>query len=279
MVVAANAPTTPPLGEPSIPNDVSHMNIQALIGKPTSNPPPSSACRAWLELQEVAPDLAQWGFGDDLGTYSQFHAYPIKAGQPTAIVNQTRFDTLPEPGNSCAAIAVYQVQNDWLLVHSDNGWYWIYCPLDRLIKFDPSTYKRSALYKWPFGSKPETEFFKGSQPNEPDLDGYVTYREIETIKPCKGELLRESPNLTSPSLGPVKGEYINLVSFSGDWVKVIEPKSILWQPHTVEGESRPILRVRWDQDRVGWIRWRIPGPIPGTFHVLLRGRAYFGYYD
>jgi len=279
VVVAASASPTPFQQESSTLNDVSQKDIQALIDKPTSSPPPASTCKAWLELQEVSPDLAQWGFGDDLGTYSRFHAYPVKAGEPTAVVNQTRFDTLPEPDNSCASIAVYYVQNDWLLVHSDLGWYWIYCPLDRLIKLDPSTYKSSALSKWPFGSKPETEFFKGSQTNGPDDDGYVTYREIDTIKPCKGEILRESPNPTSNSLGPVKGEYLQLVSFSGDWVKIIEPKNILWLPHTVEGESRPILRVRWNQNRIGWIRWRVPGPIPGTFHVLLRGRAYFGYYD
>lgn len=279
MVVAASASPAPFHQESSTLNGVSQKDIQALIDQPTSKPPPASACKAWLELQEVSPDLAQWGFGDDLGTYSQFHAYPIKAGEPTAIVNQTRFDTLPEPGNSCAAIAVYYIQNDWLLVHSDRGWYWIYCPLDRLIESDPSTYKKSALYKWPFGSKPEAEFFKGSQTSGPDDDGYVTYREIETIKPCKGEILRESPNSTSNSLGPVKGEYLQLVSINGDWVKVIEPKSVLWLPNTVEGESRPILRVLWNQNRVGWIRWRIPGPIPGTFHVLLKGRAYFGYYD
>ena len=151
--------------------------------------------------------------------------------------------------------------------------------MDRLIDLDPGNYRKDHLFKWPFALNPGPKIVSNSQIHNPDDDGYVTYHEIERIKPCRGEILREQPSEGSKSLGPVKGEYLQLISFSGDWVKVIEPLDISELPNIVEGESCPLLRIRWNQNRTGWIRWRIPGPIPGTFHVLLRGREYFGYYD
>ena len=161
----------------------------------------------------------------------------------------------------------------WCLIHSEHdGWIWVLARKDDAIG---SEYERNPLYSDLWKETPRLR----QNPPKTDAEGYVTYREIDTIQPCKGEFLRQRPDASSISLGPVKGEYLQLISFSGDWVQVIEPENIKWLPNMVQDEPHPLLRVRWNPKRTGWIRWRIPGPIPGTFHVLLRGTAYFGYYD
>lgn len=274
LVVAASAASAPSQQEISIPHDASKEDIQSLIDKPTSNPPSSSSCKAWLEVQEVSPDLAQWGFGDDLGTYSQFRAYPVRGGKPTTVSKLGRIDTLPEPANSCAPIAVYLIQDDWLLVHSDLGWYWIYCPLNRLAEMDSGNFRKDALSKWECKPKLETEYVY-DPPRKPD--DWIEYHGIARIKPVNGERLRSAPGLDSKDSGPVQTGYLRFLEFNGDWVKVQESLEIGWIPSAPDHSD--ILKVRWNPKRIGWIRWRIPGPIPGTFHQLFRGGERFGIID
>jgi hypothetical protein len=118
---------------------------------------------------------------------------------------------------------------------------------------------------------------EGPKHPDPDPQGWTTYSEIETIEPIPGEKLHAEPSLKSKDMGSVKGEYLKILKFKGDWVFVQEPSEIDWLP--VGEDHSDILKVRWNSKRQGWIRWQLPGPVPGSHRNRMRGKAYFGIID
>ena len=272
------APTTPsPIQKPTeVPPTKNEPESELVAGdpKPMPSPPPNSAIKDWLELKTVPSDLAIGHINNYDYDLRNLWLWRINDRRLDKFENRRDVDfdiwstAIPD-----GWIAVYKTVGQWCLIHSEHdGWLWVLARKDEAVG---SEYERNPLY---------SDLWKEIPRQRPQVkisvpEGYTTYREIDTIKPCEGELLREGPNTSSMSLGPVKGEYLNLLTFSGEWVQVMEPKNIEWVPNMVQDEPRPLLRIRWNPKRTGWIRWRIPGPIPGTFHVLLRGTAYFGDYD
>jgi len=127
----------------------------------------------------------------------------------------------------------------------------------------------------------------------PDAKGWTTYTEIEQIQPLPDEELRSGPSLESSSLGPLGSPIGNkreagapvemvplkLLKFRGDWVQVQEALEVGRDQAGMDEEHIPLLKVRWNAGRQGWIRWRVPGPIPSSWAIRLRGKAEFGIID
>lgn len=235
-------------------------------------PPPNSSIREWLELKNVPNDLAIGsldGYNNDL---SQLWIWIVDLAKFQRFGADLELDVIPPDQLSYGFIAVFYKNGPWLLTHSrSKGWVWVLLRENEL----GSQSIIEQTYEDHWYSLKEIEQTK----HKPDADGFVTYHDIYILEPFPGELLREAPSLDSKSYGPVKRKYLQLLSFNGEWVKVIESESISWLPNKVEGEDCPLLRIKWNSNRTGWIRWKIPGPIPGSFQVLFRGTESFGYYD
>jgi hypothetical protein len=276
--VVTAAPTTSPIVQkPAEGSQLKNEPTSSPIDegpRPIPSPPSNSTIKEWLDLRVVPSDLAIGSLNNYDYDLKNLWIWRINAKHLDKFENRRDVDF----NIWCTAIpdgwvAVYKTIDQWCLIHSErDGWIWVLVRKDEAIG---SEYERNPLYSDLWKEIPHLR----QNHSKTDSDGFVTYREIDTIEPCKGEILRAQPDASSISLGPVRGEYLQLISFSGDWVQVVEPMSTQWLPNMVQDEPRPLLRVRWNSKRTGWIRWRIPGPIPGTFHVLLRGTAYFGDYD
>lgn len=61
------------------------------------------------------------------------------------------------------------------------------------------------------------------------------------------------------------------VSVQGDFL-LVAPGEARGRVSGGGGETEDHLKVRWHPDRMGWIRWREDGPVPGSKRVLIRGR-------
>jgi hypothetical protein len=72
------------------------------------------------------------------------------------------------------------------------------------------------------------------------------------------------------------GSWVFVLEQRGDWVRVRLPKSELKIPGSEE--ETYTLKVEWDTNREGWIRWRRPGPVNGSKETLLVCVG-FGFYD
>lgn len=252
--------------------------IHAYAGIPGSAKqkiPDASICKPWVELKVVSPDLAQFGVFDDLGNYSKLNAFPTKGGRSIPLSQLEDIDRLPEWHSSTAGFAVYLVKGDWFLLHAKSGWYWLYCPINSLEEQDPANFNRNQIIDWQ--ARPKDALDYNYDPNFHKPDGWFEYHQIMRIQPIRNERLRSTPSLDGKDLGPVIGEFLRFLDFNGDWVKVQEPIKIRWVPTATDHSDA--LQVRWNLNRVGWIRWRVPGPIPGTYHQLFRGRAHYGIID
>lgn len=58
------------------------------------------------------------------------------------------------------------------------------------------------------------------------------------------------------------------VAVQENWLKVIPARydKGLWRVSTDEGD---ILLVQWDLSHSGWLKWRVPGPVYGSFFVTI----------
>ncbi len=237
-------------------------------------PLPPKFTSAWTALKAVPEDAAEYA----LLPYPEANllrlwAFNVNNPVPTRFGDISDLDVVPD-GGSPPGIAVYARNDQWCLVHSSkSGWYWVLLREAELKDVNEPPYDNPSKVIYT-----ALEFPKVTEDLlETDSNGWATFNSITIIHPLEDEQLRSGPDLKSKSLGRVEGEYLRILERSGDWVRVQEPSKIKMVP---AGEDRvDYLKVRWNPKRTGWIRWRIPGPVPGSSIKRLRGTANFGIID
>jgi hypothetical protein len=248
------------------------VQLQAVPSVVLPIPPPTSSISAWTSLKIVPAEACEFGLFSEVNL-SRLWAF--KVGNPVPI----RFGDVIDPdyvpdGGSPAGIAVYEKKNQWCLIHSGRmGWCWVLLRADELVGMNdpPLEDPSKAIYR-AFEFPAESEGIESSTP-----DGWFTYTYLTIVNPKENEQLRVNANLKSKSLGLVKGEYLRILDRKGDWVKVQESLEIQMVP---AGDDKvDYLKVKWNPRRIGWVRWKVPGPVPGSSIKFLRGRQYFGIID
>lgn len=238
--------------------------------------PPKALIESWVKFGKPPSDYASAaldGLEHDLSKLWSWNLIDQKAKPATG-----RYLN-PEWGyGSTAWVAVFKTVGPWLLVFEEQeGWTWILLresDCERL-GWTGSNGDRSPLFsilQGPHG------LWKPKHPL-PEKDGWVTYRTIDCICPVEGEVLRVTPSLNAKSIGPTKGSYFRLIKFQGDWVQVQEASAVRENQLGLPDDHMPMLQIRWDEKRTGWIRWRVPTKIPGVWSNRLRGKAEFGIID
>ncbi len=239
--------------------------------------PPTASVKAWLRLKTVPDDAADFGLSDFPDNISGLLAFPVEGGKPKAFGTLGELNRVPRPEPYSSGVAVYATSESWALIHERSGsWFWVMIPEPK-----GSDGTQSDVEQPPSITIFTTEnpYRDGEEPSHPtpDPDGWVIYKEIDLIEPLPGELLRVAPNLNAKKLGPVEPGYLKMIRFKGDWVLVQEPADEDTIP--LEGDRSSLLKIRWSEKRKGWIRWRIPGPVPGSHQNRMRGKEQFGIID
>lgn len=248
---------------------------------PAPNPPPSSIAQPWIELEEVDSDLAIGRIKFTEESFKNIWIWPVQADKPTKFGNRRPsqygypgggFDrpnwSLGYEGDS---IGVYARHGEWYLIHSKSeGWIWFLLRDEELL---------GGLEKdrWSFYDECwRNELVRIQNPHpRKEADGTSLYVSIDKIQPMPGEILRDRPEEGGQDLGPVVGRFLKMTSISGDWVQVQEETQSSYNPS--QPTKSGFLAISWNQKRIGWIRWRVPGPVPGSYHVRLRGLEHYGY--
>jgi|GEM_PF-919186 len=289
------APISPQPEEQRVPSNFSNKVSKAAhleqSNQPVPTPPSNSLIQPWLDLKEVPTDLAIGKINISLGSLPNVWLWAINSDKPERfgdrfpmrVGSHRSFDpTIKIPsGFDCPGwitewetegLAVYAKYGPWHLIHSyDEGWCWL------LLRDEELSINED--YRWSVYEEPWRNVFSRIQNPHPKVDseGFISYYSIDTIQPMPSEILREQPNDQSKSLGPVTGKYFKMISFRENWVQIQETEtSCLTEPKDANGPV--VLKVRWNPNRIGWIRWQVPGPIPGTFQIRLRGLLHCGGY-
>jgi hypothetical protein len=170
-------------------------------------------------------------------------------------------------------VSVYAIKDDKLLVWgSKYRWGWI--------NFDPEKmeFYASKEPNWNSMLSSASDICSSSiqAPNEagplrssPDDHGRILFN--LNRKPWR----RYTDHRTYNDYLP-EGTWVRVLEQRGDWVRVRLPKSELKIPG--KEEETYTLKIEWDSQREGWIRWCRPGPVKGSKETLLRCVA-FGFYD
>lgn len=246
-------------------------------------PPKSLASEPWLAVADPPLDCAE--FKLEVEAFKPDYCWLWKPGTTEAVPlrsqNFLRMSLWAVPADG--AVAVYSARDGWFLarVEQSSEWAWIQVP-DPWRNDNPGKAGGLLVKAWDYPLDDHVP----THP-KPDRKGWTTYNEIEAIVPSSGEDLRTDPNPEATSQGPLRLleaptlglRPLKMIKFKGDWVQVEEPLEITEDRSAVGPECIPLLKVRWNPDRVGWIRWRIPGPLPGSWSVRLRGTMHFGIID
>ena len=246
--------------------------LQTQANVPAPLPPKLSS--AWTALKEVPNDAAEYALipPPDVNL-SRLWAFKAGGPAPIRFGDISGLDCVPD-GGAPPGIAVYERNNQWCLVHSsESGWYWVNLREEELKGVNESPFDDPSKVIYPALEYPKvTEQILATSP-----DGWITFSSLAIIYPLENEQLRSGPDLKLKAQGLVEGEYLRILERSGDWVRVQEPLKIEMVP--AGGDKVDYPKIKWNPKRVGWIRWRIPGPVPGSSIKRLRGCANFGIID
>lgn len=273
--------------------DEPKIDLQSPIDPPALKPPPIALIKPWLELKEIPTDLAIGCLWDSCAIFDDVLLWPVTSDKPVKFgkfrhpsgsqdrsedgaLRGANFFDYPAWNNAAPtrSIAVYVKMGPWCLVHdTSEGWLWLllrgYEPIEHC--GNPwSVYDepwRSALIR-----------IQNPHPIE-NSNGITNYVSIDKIEPMPNEILRDAPSLTAKEFGFVNGKFFKMTSIVGDWVQVQEASSVAFGLTLDGNNSNGGLQIRWNPKRIGWIRWRVPGPIPGSYHVRLRGIEHYTYSD
>jgi hypothetical protein len=223
----------------------------------------------WISVENPPTDAAQLGFDINRCDFSQLPAIPAKGGHSVAFGSLKNPDFFPALIDGYSPVSVYSKFQNYYLIHCETGWYWVYCqesdsPPGLYMKYKDGIHD---IYK----KLLSTYDVMASEPHS-NIKNICHYDSIRMIEPQTTELLYSKPDTSSSNFGKLNGQYFKILIFDGDWVRVQETMDPSFNPP--EGSVAP-LEVRWNPDREGWIRWRVPGPVRGSFRVLLRGTRDF----
>jgi len=304
MMVACNrnhdktitaASTASPPKEQIVPGNLStkvpNADVHESISEPVPSPPSNSLIQPWLDLKEVPTDLAIGKINTSLGNFPNVWLWAVNSDKPSKFGQRfamgagdhRNYDpTIKAPSGfdrpewctewegSC--LAVYAIFGNWYLIHSyTEGWCWILLRDEELAISEDN--------RWSVYVESWRNVFGRTLNSHPkaDSDGFISYSSIDTIQPMPTEILRDQPNEQAKSLGLVTGKYFKMISFKEDWVQIQEAESASYA-ELGDSNGPVVLKIRWNSNRIGWIRWRVPGPTPGTFHIRLRGLVHCGGY-
>jgi len=282
VIVAAGVPspsTTTKVLEPQ--QETSPVEALGTVDCPPPDKPPIEVAQPWLQLSEVDADLAQGRIRTMDRDLSRVWYWPIKDQRPIRLGSCRVADYgypwtgLDRPGWSLRrddeSIAVFLKFNAWCLVHSKSeGWAWLLLRDEEL----PGGVQKA---RWSFYDEPWRDAHIRVRNPHPrtEPDGSTLYGPIDKIQPLEGEILRDQPNEKGKELGPVSGKFFKMTDIFEDWVRVQEAMQASYIESTPTRSG--YLKVFWNPDRSGWIRWRVPGPVPGSYHIRFRGLESYGY--
>jgi len=251
----------------------------AQTAKNSEKPPKAEFAIPWSKLIKVSPDCSVRRIDTLSFQVGTLIAAPVSGGRQVHLGEIRDLDYVPSAWWDSSGIAVYKKHGDWVLVHSKtSGWYWAFLDPKELKKtnqdpeFSPSQVLSEGLDSLDYTLK-DNDLDKFST----DKQGYRIYSQIRTIEIPLNEPLRSKPNTQSQSLGHIEAEYCNILGFDGDWVQIQEPLELEMIPGG--DDHNDLLKVKWDPARTGWVRWRIKGPVPGSYRIFLRGITFFGVID
>jgi hypothetical protein len=266
------------------------------MAKPSSEPPappPVLTTDPWLKVPDPPLDCAPLALNTDCFKPGTWWVWKVgaKASQPLEVPQQLKMSIWAVPADGL--IAVFSTRHGWSLARTESvhpEWVWVHVPdpTEEDTNGNPTPQGGCLLKCWDYPLDAHLPRHPA-----PDAKGWTTYTEIEQIQPVPGEELRSGPSLDSSSYGPLRSPTGNksevgspvelgplkLLKFRGDWVEVEEALETEGDQAGLDEEHIPLLKVRWNANRRGWIRWRVPGPIPGTWSIRLRAKAEFGIID
>ncbi len=237
--------------------------------------PPKSVSDPWVNSKDIYPDSALFGL-DSLIDLRALIAYPVTEGSPTIFENLADLDYLPSTAFTDSPIAIYENHEDWMLIHSKTGWFWLLCRHQELMKgrnYDP---KSGILVRW---ENPIETTDQTVTDSNLESKGWVVYSRIRKLEPIADELLHVEPSVHSKHMGRVKHGLLRTLEFRGDWVKVQEPSEFGDVEQEKDREEIPLLKVRWNPSRIGWVRWKVPSSVPNRPRMLFRGSSEYGIID
>lgn len=281
VVVAAGTPSRPTATTTESQPQTSPVEEVGTVDCPPPEKPPAEISQPWLQLTDVDTDLAPGRIRTMDRDLSRIWYWPIKDERPIRLGSRrvadygypwTGFD---RPGWSIRrddeSIAVFAKFNAWCLVHSKfEGWAWLLLRDEEL----PGGVQKA---RWSFYDESWRDALiriKNPHPRT-EPDGSSLYGPIDKIQPFEGEILRDQPNEKGKDLGLVSGKFFKMTDINEDWVKVQEATQTAYIESTPNRSG--CLKVLWNPNRSGWIRWRVPGPVPGSFHIRFRGLESYGY--
>lgn len=255
------------------------LQLQAQTSEDNKFPPKLFYAKPWNSLKNIPPDCAIKQIDIITFQIGTLIAVPVTGGPQVRMCGIQDLDYVPSAWWDGSGIAVYKTHGDWALIHSKkSGWYWTFLDPKELERTNPNPdFSPSHVLSEGLSSLEKLFNTKDIDRFSTNADGYRIYSQIRKIEISPGEQLRIEPNSKSKSKGYVNGEYFNILAFKDDWIQIQEALDLEMIPSA--DDHNDLLKVRWNPARTGWVRWRIKGPVPGSFRILLRGIEYFGVID
>jgi hypothetical protein len=187
----------------------------------------------------------------------------VRSGRRSRVTTSDLLTLEDDPAGDLAA--VFARRGDWLLVRSAGakGWGWT--------RFDAESMV--------FNPIPESRDWVEASNRASGGNSVLLIRD-------KAGPLRESPDLRSNAVVGLRDKpwrrysehrgygwspdstWIRVVEQRGDWVRVILPRSEQKLPG-VEEETYT-LKLEWNPDRTGWVKWKRPGPVRGSWDSWIK---------